>query len=397
LGSGDRLGAVTTVGFDIAGLELFVPLLSGAAVVVADRETVRDPAALARLVAARGVNVMQATPSLWRALLAEDAAVLSGVRVLVGGEALPADLAQALTASAASVTNMYGPTETTIWSTAWEVGSRLPRIGRPIANTQVYVLDAALRPVPSGVPGELYIAGEGVVRGYHGRAALTAERFVADPYGPAGSRMYRTGDLVRWSAEGDLEYLSRVDDQVKLRGFRIELGEIETVLAGHPQVAQAAVMVREDRPGDKRIAAYVIPAGPTAPAPQDLREHTAAQLPDYMVPSAFVTLDAFPLTPNGKLDRRALPAPEYEAQQTGRAPRSPREEILCGLFAEVLGVDAVGIDDDFFRLGGHSLLATKLVSRIRTTLDAELPVRRLFEAPTVARLVDVIDGAARAR
>ncbi|MEU1130281.1 non-ribosomal peptide synthase/polyketide synthase [Streptomyces sp. NPDC005900] len=398
LGSGDRLGAVTTVGFDIAGLELFVPLLSGAAVVVADRETVLDPAALARLVAARGVNVMQATPSLWRALLAEDAGVLSGVRVLVGGEALPADLAQALTASAASVTNMYGPTETTIWSTAWEVGSRSPRIGRPIANTQVYVLDAALRPVPSGVPGELYIAGEGVVRGYHGRPALTAERFVADPYGPAGSRMYRTGDLVRWSAEGELEYLSRVDDQVKLRGFRIELGEIETVLAGHPQVAQAAVMVREDRPGDKRIVAYVIPTGPTAPAPQDLRDHTAAQLPDYMVPSAFVTLDAFPLTANGKLNRRALPAPAYGPETAeSRAPRSPREEILCGLFAEVLGVDAVGIDDDFFQLGGHSLLATKLVSRIRTTLDAELPVRRLFEAPTVARLADVIDGAARAR
>ncbi|MFD0552535.1 amino acid adenylation domain-containing protein [Streptomyces rectiviolaceus] len=397
LGAGDRLGAVTTVGFDIAGLELFVPLLSGAAVVVADRETVRDPAALARLVAAQDVTVMQATPSLWRALLAEDASVLSGVRVLVGGEALPGDLAQALVDSAASVTNLYGPTETTIWSTAWEVRDRTPLIGRPIANTQVYVLDAGLRPVPAGVPGELYIAGDGVVRGYHGRFALTAERFVADPFGPSGARMYRTGDLVRWTADGELEYLSRVDDQVKLRGFRIELGEIETVLAGHEQVAQAAVLVREDRPGDKRLVAYVIPTATGAPTTHDLREHAGTQLPDYMVPSAFVTLDTFPLTANGKLNRRALPAPEYGPESEGRAPRSPREEILCGLFAEVLGVESVSIDDDFFRLGGHSLLATKLVSRIRTTLDAEIAVRRLFEAPTVARLAGALDEAARAR
>ncbi|WP_367042215.1 non-ribosomal peptide synthase/polyketide synthase [Streptomyces sp. Je 1-332] len=397
LAAGDRLGAVTTVGFDIAGLELFVPLLSGAAVVVADRETVRDPAALARLVVAEGVSVMQATPSLWRALLAEDASVLSGVRVLVGGEALPGDLARALVESAESVTNLYGPTETTIWSTAWEVWDRSPLIGRPIANTQVYVLDSGLRPVPAGVPGELYIAGDGVVRGYHGRFALTAERFIADPYGPAGSRMYRTGDLVRWTVDGELEYLSRVDDQVKLRGFRIELGEIETVLAGHPQVAQAAVLVREDRPGDKRLVAYVIPAATGAPSAQDLREHAGAQLPDYMVPSAFVTLDTFPLTANGKLNRRALPAPDYGPESEGRAPRSPREEILCGLFAEVLGVESVSIDDDFFRLGGHSLLATKLVSRIRTTLDAEIAVRRLFEAPTVAQLAGALGDAARAR
>ncbi|WP_284432271.1 AMP-binding protein, partial [Streptomyces sp. TUS-ST3] len=234
LGVGERLLAVTTVGFDIAGLELFVPLLSGGSVVVAEREVVRDPAALCALVRDAGVSVMQATPSLWRALLAQDGSVLAGVRVLVGGEALPADLAEALVAQAASVTNLYGPTETTIWSTAWPVtveGARRPRIGRPIANTRVYVLDGALRPVPAGVPGELYIAGEGVVRGYHGRFGLTAQRFVADPYGSAGSRMYRTGDLVRWMADGELEYLSRVDDQVKLRGFRIELGEIEAVLA----------------------------------------------------------------------------------------------------------------------------------------------------------------------
>ncbi|MFE1930389.1 non-ribosomal peptide synthase/polyketide synthase [Streptomyces sp. NPDC059474] len=399
----DRLLAVTTVGFDIAGLELFVPLLSGAAVVVAERDVVRDPAALCALVTAEWVSVMQATPSLWRAVLAEDPAVLSGVRALVGGEALPADLAVALAGRAESVTNLYGPTETTIWSTAWPVTPERasgPRIGRPIANTQVYVLDAGLRPVPVGVPGELYIAGAGVVRGYHGRSALTSERFVADPFGgSAGGRMYRTGDVVRWTADGELEYLSRVDDQVKLRGFRIELGEIEAVLAGHDQVGQAAVLVREDRPGDKRLVAYVVPAtADTGLMSADVREHIAAQLPGYMVPSAFVTLDAFPLTANGKLNRRALPAPDYGPEGTGgRAPRSPREEILCGLFAEVLGVEAVTIDDDFFHLGGHSLLATKLVSRIRTVLDVELAVRRVFEAPTVAELAAVLDASAVVR
>ncbi|GDY48198.1 hypothetical protein SANT12839_090800 [Streptomyces antimycoticus] len=400
---GDRLLAVTTVGFDIAGLELFVPLLSGAAVVVAERDVVRDPAALCALVSAERVSVMQATPSLWRAVLAEDPAVLSGVRVLVGGEALPADLAVALAGRAESVTNMYGPTETTIWSTAWPITSEAagaPRIGRPIANTQVYVLDGGLRPVPVGVPGELYIAGEGVVRGYHGRSGLTSERFVADPFDrTGGGRMYRTGDLVRWTAEGELEYLSRVDDQVKLRGFRIELGEIETVLAGHDGVAQAAVLVREDRPGDKRLVAYLVPAADGGvPSGADLRRHMAARLPDYMVPSAFMTLDAFPLTPNGKLDRRALPAPDYGPGSTGgRAPRSPREEILCGLFAEVLGLQSVTIDDDFFGLGGHSLLATKLVSRIRSVLDVELAVRRVFEAPTVAELATVLDASAAVR
>ncbi|AZQ32224.1 amino acid adenylation domain-containing protein [Streptomyces cyaneochromogenes] len=397
----DRLLAVTTVGFDIAGLELFVPLLSGAAVVVAEREAVRDPAALCGLITGQGVSVMQATPSLWRALLAEDAAVLGGVRVLVGGEALPADLAQALAARAASVTNLYGPTETTIWSTAWEVTAeraRQPRIGRPIANTRVYVLDAGLRPAPVGVPGELYIAGEGVVRGYHGRPELSAERFVADPHGATGTRMYRTGDLARWTADGDLEYLSRVDDQVKLRGYRIELGEIEAVLAAHEQVAQAAVLVREDRPGDKRLVAYLVPAGDGSLWIPELRDHLAAQLPEYMVPSAFVTMEVFPLTPNGKLDRRALPAPEYGSDGAGgRAARSPREEILCGLFAEVLGLETVSIDDDFFALGGHSLLATKLVSRIRSVLDVELAVRRVFEAPTVAQLASALDDSAVAR
>ncbi|MEV5731588.1 amino acid adenylation domain-containing protein, partial [Streptomyces pharetrae] len=401
LGADDRLLAVTTVGFDIAGLELFVPLLSGAGVVVAARDVVRDPAALCELALSTGASVMQATPSLWRAVLAQDPAVVERLRVLIGGEALPADLAVALAERAVSVTNLYGPTETTIWSTAWQVtpgAARSPRIGRPIANTQIYVLDAGLRPVPPGVPGELYIAGDGVVRGYHGRFALTSERFVADPFGPAGARMYRTGDLARWTKDGELEYLSRVDDQVKLRGFRIELGEIEAVLASHGQVAQAAVIVREDRPGDKRLAAYVVGAQGARPQAAELRELAAGRLPGYMVPSAFVVLDAMPLTPNGKLNRRALPAPDYGLDTPGgRAARSPREEILCGLFAETLGLESVSIDDDFFQLGGHSLLATKLVSRVRSVLDAELAVRQVFEAPTVAELTTALDRSANGR
>ncbi|MFC7825002.1 amino acid adenylation domain-containing protein [Streptomyces sp. NPDC057375] len=391
----ERLLAVTTVGFDIAALELYVPLLAGAAVELADRDTVRDPRALAELIDGAGVAVVQATPSLWHAIVDEHAAVLSGVRVLVGGEALPADLAASLVRHARSVTNVYGPTETTIWSTAGAVdGESAGRgsIGRPIGNTRVYVLDAALRPVPAGVAGELYIAGAGLAQGYLDRPGLTAERFVADPHGGPGTRMYRTGDLVRWSAEGELEYIGRVDHQVKVRGHRIEPGEIEAVLLGHESVTRAAVLVREDTPGDRRLVAYV--TGTADPAA--LREHAARQLPEYMVPSAFVTLDALPLTPNGKLDRAALPAPDSRAQSTGRAPRaprSPREEILCGLFAEVLGMDRVGIDDGFFDLGGHSLLATRLVSRIRSTLDVELSVRQLFEHPTVARLGAVLDTA----
>ncbi|MFF7191640.1 alpha/beta fold hydrolase, partial [Streptomyces sp. NPDC008222] len=277
-------------------------------------------------------------------------------------------------------------------STVDEVGEEaaagVSSIGRPIANTQVYVLDAGLSPVPTGVAGELYIAGDGLARGYLNRPGLTAERFVADPFGTPGSRMYRTGDLVRWSTAGKLEYLGRIDDQVKLRGFRIELGEIESVLAAHPDIAQAAVIVREDRPGDKRLVGYAVPAADTVLDPQALRAHVAKTVPGYMVPSAVMVLDALPLTPNGKLNRRALPAPEFTAGTTGRAPRTPQEKQLCELFAEALGVEQVTIDDNFFELGGHSLLATRLISRIRTAMGAELGIRALFDAPTVAGLVE---------
>ncbi|MFD5669012.1 amino acid adenylation domain-containing protein [Streptomyces anthocyanicus] len=404
-GSGDRLLAVTTVGFDIAGLEIFLPLLHGAVLVLADEETARDPHALLHRVSASGITMVQATPSLWQGVAAVAGDELAGVRVLVGGEALPSELARALTDRARSVTNLYGPTEATIWATAADVAESGPVIGRPLANTSAYVLDSALRPVPVGVPGELYLAGEQLAQGYHLRPALTSERFTADPYGPAGTRMYRTGDLVCRRRDGALRYLSRVDQQVKLRGFRIELGEIEAELSRHPAVAESAVTVREDRPGDRRLVGYVVPkgpegpAGPTGPVPsaRELRERLRGRLPEFMVPTAFVVLDALPLTPNRKLDRKALPAPEYDGEPVGRGPRDPREEILCALFAEVLGVARVGIDDGFFDLGGHSLLATRLVSRIRTALGVELSVRQFFETPTIAGLSGALDRAAGAR
>ncbi|MEU8389534.1 amino acid adenylation domain-containing protein [Micromonospora sp. NPDC048843] len=391
----DRLLAVTTAGFDIAVLELFLPLVTGTTVVVADWDVVRDPAALAAELARQEITVMQATPSLWHALTTDTTADLTGVRVLVGGEALPPELAATLTGRAAAVLNLYGPTETTVWSTAAPVqaGDGVPGIGRPIDNTQAYVLDADLRPVPPGVHGELYLAGHGLARGYLRQPALSAERFVACPFGPSGARMYRTGDLARWTADGTLEYGGRADHQVKLRGHRIEPGEIEAVLAARPEIARASVVVREDQPGDARLVAYVVPAAGHRPEPADVRDWAARTLPAYMVPAAAVILDALPATPNGKLDRRALPAPAYAAAPAGRGPRTAAEELVLGAFAHVLGRPTVGVHDDFFALGGHSLLAARLVSRIRAASGVDLPVRELFEARTSAAVAALLDAA----
>ncbi|MCX4692919.1 non-ribosomal peptide synthase/polyketide synthase [Streptomyces sp. NBC_01408] len=388
----DRVLAVTTFAFDIAVVELFAPLVSGGCVVVASSDVVADAELLVRLAVASGVSVVQATPSLWREVVGVAGGRLSGVRGLVGGEALPVEVASLMVAELASVVNVYGPTETTVWSTSAVVdGVSGVSIGRPLANERVFVLDDVLRPVPVGVRGELYVAGAGVVRGYHGRGDLTAERFVACPWG--GGRMYRTGDVVRWRAEGVLEFVGRADAQVKVRGFRIELAEVESGLLSVAGVDRAVAVVDEGV-----LVGYVV-AGPSAAVLDGavVREGVRTVLPDYMVPTVVVVLDEIPLTPNGKVDRRALPAPVISGTVVGRGPRSPREEILCGLFAEVLGVERVGIDDGFFDLGGHSLLATRLVGRVRSVLGVEVSVRDLFDAPTVAGLGRVLEGAGAGR
>lgn len=396
----DRLLAVTTVSFDIAGLELYLPLICGAAVVLGGAETLAQPSAVAAAIRRHAVTMVQATPAFWQVLLLDEPQGAQGLRVLVGGEALPPQLAETLAGQAAEVTNVYGPTETTIWSTAAPVrpGAGLPTIGTPIGNTQVHVLDARLRPVPLGVQGELYIAGDGLARGYHGRPDLTAGRFVACPFGGPGTRMYRTGDLVRWGTGGRLEYIGRTDFQVKLRGFRIEFGEIEHVLAEHPAVAHAVAVVRKDCGGDPRLVAYALPAGKADPAGLDveaLRDLLRERLPEYMVPSAIVPLAEFPTSPSGKIDRGALPAPDHTAAASGRGPRTPDEQVLCRLFADLLGVAEVGIDIDFFEHGGHSLLATRLIGRIRTEFDVEVKVTTVFRNPTVALLSDRIAEASR--
>ncbi|MFI1825458.1 amino acid adenylation domain-containing protein [Streptomyces sp. NPDC020412] len=386
----DRLLAVATVAFDIAALELFLPLLAGAAVVIADKDDITQPAALLDLADRAGVTLVQATPALWQVLVAHDAGRLERLRVISTGEALPVALAKALSTHAAQATNLYGPTEATVYTTASRLGPGAaglpPSIGRPVANYRTLVLDRALRPVPPGVTGDLWIAGPGLARGYFGQPALTAERFVANPYGPPGARMYRSGDLARWNADGEVEYLGRDDHQIKLRGFRIEPAEIETVLTHHPAVRQAAVIVREDRPGERRLVAYVVAeADAKAPPAEQLRARVGERLPGYMVPAAVVALPEFPLTPNGKLDRSALPEPEFDGADH-RPPRTPQEAGLCRLFAEVLGLERVGVDDDFFTLGGHSLLATRLVARARAELGVEIPIRTVFTSPTVAEL-----------
>ncbi|UUU37390.1 amino acid adenylation domain-containing protein [Streptomyces sp. CA-210063] len=387
LGPDDRVLQKTPSGFDVSVWEFFWPLITGATLVVARPEGHRDPAYLAELIREQGVTTTHFVPSMLQVFLEEPTAArcTSLRRVMCSGEALPLPVAERFhEVLSAELHNLYGPTEASVDVTAGQVvpGADRVVIGRPVWNTRARVLDAALRLVPPGVAGELYLAGVQLARGYLDRPGLTAERFVADPYGGPGARMYRTGDLARWRADGTLDFLGRTDHQVKIRGVRIEPGEIEAVLARHASVAHAVVL-----PHEQRLVAYVVPAAGEVTDPVALRAHTAAALPEHMVPAAVVVLDALPLTPNGKLDRRALPAPDFAAGGgTGGRARDPREEILCGLFADVLGVDRVGVDDDFFALGGHSLLAMRLIAGVRAAFGADVPLRTVFDAPTVTRL-----------
>ncbi|WP_240662621.1 non-ribosomal peptide synthetase [Streptomyces sp. WAC 06738] len=372
--------------FDAAVLDVAVTLAAGGTLAIASDEERVEPAALAEMIRDSGVSVASVVPSLLSVL---DPAAVRGVRNWVlGAELLTADLASRWTGQA-RVWNTYGPTEATVITTATPLAADIapddppPPIGRPLGNTRVHVLDARLRPVPPGVTGELYIAGAGLARGYIGRGALTAERFVACPFA-AGERMYRSGDLARWTADGDLVFVGRADEQVKIRGFRIEPGEVQSVLAAHPGVSQAAVVVREDRPGGKRLVGYVVAAQGGVDA-DDLREFSAGRLPEHMVPAALVVLDALPLTPNGKVDRSALPPPGPGGPVRGRAPATPLEQRICELFADVLRVEHVGSDDNFFALGGDSIRSMLLVSAAREA-GLALTTRQVFEAGTPAGL-----------
>lgn len=392
------------VSWDAFVLELFGALLHGATCVLQPAQ-LPEPALIERLVAEHGVTMLQMSASLFNYLLDEHPATFAGLRVaMTAGEAAsPAHVRRSLRAfPGLRVVNGYGPAESLGLTTAHRVTPGQPDtgpvpIGRPVSNKRVYVLDERLRPTPIGVIGDLYAAGVGLAHGYLGRPAATAERFVANPYEGPGARMYHTGDRARWTRDGVLEFAGRLDDQVKIRGFRVEYGEVEACLLAHPDVARAAVCAREVGPGRRVLAGYVVPREGAALEAGQLRRFVGSRLPEYMVPTSLRVLAALPMTANGKLDRRALLAADQPGATTRREPRTEREQTLCRLFAEVLGLESVGIDDNFFELGGHSLLATRLVSRIRATLHAELSIRTVFEAPTVAELAERTTNAPSAR
>ncbi|HSK77860.1 MAG TPA: amino acid adenylation domain-containing protein, partial [Thermoanaerobaculia bacterium] len=392
LTAADRVLQKTPFGFDVSVWELFWPLWTGARLVVAAPGGHQDSAYLVRTIAESGITHVHFVPSLLRAFLEEPEveAVCGLRRVIASGEALPPDLAQRfherLGARGVELHNLYGPTEAAVDVTfhACRPGEERVPIGRPVARTRILLLDRDGGPVPAGVAGELHIGGAQVARGYLGRPDLTAERFVPDPWGEAGARLYRTGDLARHLPDGEVEYLGRIDHQVKVRGVRIELGEVEAALLAEPGIREAVVVVREDRPGDRRLVAY---AAGDAVEISILRERLGRRLPAALVPAAFVVLGSLPKNPNGKIDRRALPAPEETGPaKPGAAPRDPFEEVIAGLWAELLGRPRVGVDESFFELGGHSLLAMRLASRLREVFGVELRVRALFEGPTVAEL-----------
>ena len=384
----DRVLALTSLSFDIAGLELFLPLTSGARIILADRAAAHDPERLRAIAMSQSVTMIQATPATWRMLVdhgdeREGPLLPEGCRVLCGGEALAPDLARRLIAAAGSVWNLYGPTETTIWSARHRLDADddRPALGGPIGRTSLHILDGDLNIVPLGVVGELYIGGVGLARGYFGRAALTGERFVPDPFGESGSRLYRTGDLARWRADGVLEYVGRADDQVKIRGFRIEPGEIEARLLEAEGVRSAVVVVRDAASG-RQLVGYVTGEGVDGPA---LRSALSEVLPDYMVPSRIVVLDRLPLTPNGKVDRRALPDPQAADAGDHVAPRTAAEAALAAIWCDLLRRQAVSVTDNFFELGGDSIVSLQLVSRARRA-GLLIEPRDVFRCQTLQHL-----------
>ena len=383
LAEDERLLAITTTCFDIAGLELFLPLCVGATVVIADRETARDPRKLRARLETAGITMLQATPATWRLLLEAGWRGDGKLRMLCGGEALSPALADRLLAAAAELWNMYGPTETTVWSSLERILPGYDRItiGKPVDETQIYVLDETMNPVPVGQEGELWIGGKGLARGYRGRAELTAERFVQNPHGPTGDRIYRTGDLGRKLADGRFECLGRLDHQVKIQGFRIELGEIETALRRVPGVDEALVVADRREDGDARLVAYWV-----GPAERDALIDTAQRsLPAYMVPAAYVPLQAFPLNTNGKIDRKQLPRPESvgPARLQVQRQRTGIEDRVATIWSQVLGTSQVPLDQSFFTLGGTSALAVKAVARIEKELGVELPLQAFYDSPSV--------------
>jgi len=384
--------------FDIAGLELFLPLVTGSRVVVVSREVSRDGEQLGLALLRHAATVMQATPSTWRMLLDASPLPPGPPLVLCGGETLPPDLARRLLDLGGTVCNLYGPTETTIWSTLSPITAvdGPLSIGKPIANTQIYLLDRNLSPVPIGVRGEVYIAGEGLARGYAKSPDLTAERFLPHPWASlAGERLYRTGDLARSRSDGTLEYLGRSDtQQVKLRGYRIELGEIEATLHRHPAVREAAVVLRDEHPTGKYLAAYVVIQHQMQATQQDLQGFLREHLPDYMVPTIFTYLERLPLSPNGKVARAALPVPQRTArsQEGYVAPQSELEQHLSHIWQEVLDKAPIGIHDNFFDLGGHSLLLMQVRSKLQVSLGYEVSVVDLFRYPTIRVLSAYLSG-----
>jgi len=401
LTASDRLLAVTTISFDIAGADIWLPWLVGAHIVVASRVAAADGAQLRGLIERHDVTFLQATPVTWRQLLAEGWTGKADLQAVCTGEAMPPEVAAGVAPLVGRLWNLYGPTETTIWSTGVAVREAAERIsiGKPVANTQCYILDEHRQPVPIGVPGELYIAGDGVAIGYLKRPDLDTEKFLADPFSTRpGARMYRTGDQARYLADGTIECLGRTDHQVKIRGFRVELGEVESVLRSYPGVRQTVVVAREDTPGERRLVAYVVPErAPLAPA--EMRAHLKTSLPDYMVPSVIVNLEAMPMTANGKIDRRALPVPGLDAVARSAATVSARthvEKQLGEIWEEIFDRPQIGMTANFFDLGGHSTLAVRMMARITRVFGKQLSLNALLESPTIAQLAKHVEDAGRA-